>query len=183
MAFEEEKQYNTLLSKVQRASHKAYTVLRAIFYGCCLFFLIMFLFILASFLFKIPGLTIVSFDPLTLIQIVVSGLLSLLLIRFAVLIMRDVVKENSLFTKVQSRRIRYMSYTLFAQIIFELASAFIMPVLYTYDQLIFSAYTSAGNEYTVFINFQTLAFAMILLCLSLVFEYGSLLQRDKDELI
>lgn len=183
MAFEEEKTYNTLLAKVRKACKVAYCVLRAFFiFACALWVVLIATSIITLLLPDVVDWSAIINAP-AFIQIILLGFLSILIIYQGMLVFRDIYKGESPFSEKQSRRIRIMAFVIFAQVILETVSSAVVPALFATDHLSVSYETTSSTEPTLYVNLQGIVFAVIFFCLSFAFQYGSLLQQDKDDFV
>jgi hypothetical protein len=113
----------------------------------------------------------------------IFGLLPVAFIRIAMLILQDISKEKTPFSRKQSKRIRLIAYLGFAQVILELPFFLIVTALYPDGLVFLNYYTPSSPEPLIKLNFQALVFAIVCYCISLAFKYGVLLQSDSDDIL
>lgn len=129
----------------------------------------------------IPEAQPIGIGPLLLCFL--FGLLVVASLRIAMLIFGDVAKGESPFTKRQVRRIRLVAIIFLVYVVAEMifpTSA--VPVVQGEALQVGYHVSAASSDVPVLnVNFGMLSAAVIFYCLSLVFEYGTLLQRLSDE--
>jgi hypothetical protein len=113
----------------------------------------------------------------------ILGFLPAVFIGIVALILRDISKGETPFSKKQCRRIRLIAYLMFARVILE-SLLFVGATVFYPDALIsLSYYVSESSAPTVYLDFEALISAIVCYCISLAFEYGALLQRDSDDFV
>jgi len=179
----EELAYTAALSKVRKACRIAYLVIRVLFImGLIVWMLLLVTCIL---LLVFPGFLglVGSVDVPTVVQIIVSGLMVILMLWFVLLVLKDMYKGGSPFTLVQSKRIRAIAYVLFARVVVgAFLSSGLLP-LFAKENVFVGFQSTDPTQPTLFVDVGTLIIAVVFYCVSLVFEYGTLLQREKDTFI
>ncbi|MEG0503588.1 MAG: hypothetical protein RR547_02995 [Raoultibacter sp.] len=123
-----------------------------------------------------------SIGLMPIVMCIVFGSLVAILLRSAWQVFRDVPKGGSPFSRTQVRRIRRIAYVLLAYAVAEMIfSAGTALLVSGGDTVIGYSVTSGQDVPIISINVGMFAFSIIFYCLSLVFEYGTLLQRLSDE--
>jgi hypothetical protein len=118
------------------------------------------------------------------LDFLIFGLLSAVFIGIVTLILQDITKGATPFSRKQSKRVRLIAYLMFARVIFELLFVTATTALYPNGLVILSYYhISESSVPTVYLNFEALISAIVCYCISLAFEYGALLQRDSDDIL
>lgn len=137
---------------------------------------------LASLLFLHGDSAGFSSSWLDLLTFAVTGVPNLLIVKTIANIFRDIGKGNSPFSKQQVRRIRWIAiFILIGALIDFLLSTPIVTALT--NEIMSFGYVShvAMQNNFVSINLSAVFMALVLFCLSLAFEYGTLLQQLSDE--
>ena len=182
MAFEDINKTEESLSRLKRTSRIIRTLLKFSFFLFCLLWVVA-LIILTALLVNpqiVPGAD--AANGITLLFVGAMGGLIAFILRVAFLVFDDVSKGESPFTKRQVKRIRWVAYALLIyaviDMLFPTGEAFLMQ-----EGNFHFAYsvTNGPNNPSISINVGALATAIIFYCLSLVFEYGTLLQQLSDE--
>jgi hypothetical protein len=131
--------------------------------------------------------TLIWLDSLEIsfpLDFLISGLLSAAFIGIATLILQDISKGETPFSRKQSKRIRLIAYLMLAQVILELLVTTVTTTLYPDGLVVLSYYRiSSSSTPTTYIDFGMLISAIVCYCISLAFEYGVLLQRDSDDFV
>jgi hypothetical protein len=113
----------------------------------------------------------------------ILGLLHAVFIGIVTLILRDISKGETLFSRKQSKRIRLIAYLMFVRVALELLLFAIAAALYPDTIVTLSYRVSESSASTVYLDFEALVSAIVCYCISLAFEYGALLQRDSDDFV
>lgn len=123
----------------------------------------------------------IGFRPLILC--LVFGFLIAVLLRIATLVFDDVSKGESPFSKRQVKRIRWASFIFLAYAVVEMFFPQGHSSLVQDSDLYVGYWISSNSTGSapMSINLGMLGAAIIFYCLSLVFEYGTLLQQLSDE--
>lgn len=183
MAFEEEKEYDASLKKVRKTCRAFFYALRTLYILALIVWVALLLVCIFSVLFPEPFFQSGSVTVLTLGQVAVFGVLSVFLIRNAMLIFRDMHRGESPFAITQSKRIRVIAYLIFIQAILESVFSTALTTLFVNEDFALAYQVSNPTEPSLFVNIGALVVAVLFYCLSIAFEYGALLQRDKDTFI
>lgn len=170
----------TRLKKVSKAISLAFRVFFCIY--CVIWIALVCIFAFSAFSKTADGYPmLMGIAPL--ISCLIFGFLMAVAIRFATLIFADVAKGESPFTTCQVKRIRWVAIVFLIYVVIEaivpsgLASVVQNEALHVGYRI-----SEAPLDVPVFkVNFGMLGAAVIFYCLSLVFEYGTLLQRLSDE--
>ena len=184
MVLKKDEGHDSFLHKARRGCRISYSLLRILLIAIILLWLLPLLFGLLGFAFPyifrwVDGLELsIPFDSL------IFGLLPAAFIGIAALILRDISKGETPFSRKQSKRIRLIAYLMFAQIVFKLLFSTAITGLYP-DGLVFLGFyhIPSSSAPTVYLDFMELIFAIICYCISLVFEYGVLLQSNSDNIL
>ncbi|MCL2889452.1 MAG: hypothetical protein FWE65_03400 [Eggerthellaceae bacterium] len=183
MAFEEERAYSDVLIKIRKTCSVLFTVLKICFIVFLAGWSILLLAYIYLLFFPVPSDISSSVGVSTLTRIFFFGLLTLALLRFTVLILKDMRNGEPPFTLIQSKRIRIMAYLVFTQAILDfLFSTDLIPLIFK-NGFVQGFQAASTGEPVFFLNLGALVFAVILYCISISFEYGALLQQDKDAFI
>jgi hypothetical protein len=125
-----------------------------------------------------------SFTISTPFNSLVLGFLPAVFIGIATLILQEISKGETPFTKKQSKRIRLIAYLMFAQVILGLLLTTVTTALYPDGLVVLSYYhIPESSALTTYLDIQALISAIVCYCISLAFEYGALLQRDSDDFV
>lgn len=170
------------LVRLKKASKVISVVFRILFYIYCLVWLA--LVVLFSVLTFSPELvpSAQSIDVIPLLSCLLFGFLIAALLRVATLIFADVAKGESPFSHRQIKRIRIAALVFLVYVVAEMlipsGGTTIVP---EGDWHVAYSVSEEPSASVVDLNFGMLGAAVIFYCLSLVFEYGTLLQRLSDE--
>lgn len=119
-----------------------------------------------------------------IITTVFAGITITLILRTVTLIPRDVVKRKSPFNPAQVRRIRFVALFLLLYGIIDLLLVSNFSGLTTTEGFGYTNTASSSEPATlVNINIGTFIAAVVVYSLSIVFEYGSELQRQSDSIL
>lgn len=170
------------LSRLKRTSRIIRTVLKISFIFFCVLWLIALVLLVALLVNPqiAPGAD--AANVVVVVFVGVMGAIIAFVLWIAYRVFDDVSKGESPFSRVQVKRIRWVAYVLLLyaviDMLFPTGEAFLMQ-----EGSFHFAYTVANgpNNPSISINIGTLATAIIFYCLSLVFEYGTLLQQLSDE--
>lgn len=183
MAFEEEQQFASSLRHIKSACKVIYYFTKAIFALLLVAFIVTLTCLSASLIAPdtIPFLG--SVDAFSIFVFAVYGIISILIIRIIMLILKEVLDNESPFTLRQAKRIKNISFLLFAKVIIDFAfPGSIIPVVNN-DHISLSYEVIKSETLILNFNLEFLALAAILFCISLVFQYGVLLQADSKDII
>lgn len=137
-------------------------------------------FLVAFFPDVVPGSGPGGLQPFILC--VLFGLLIAGLLRIAVLIFDDVAKGESPFSMRQVKRIRLAALLFLVYVVLEMVFPSGQSSLVQQGDFQVNYWVADRSENaSIQINFGMLGAAIIFYCLSLVFEYGTLLQQLSDE--
>ena len=129
--------------------------------------------------FKPNGFDLYHVIPLAFF-LAVSGC-SLLVLRR---IFKDIASGSSPFSRENAKRIRWVSYLLIIDVLVELVLSPGFGVIVHMSGVDVGYIASGATQYPILpVNFGALVGSVIGFCLSVVFEYGYLLQRLSDETI
>ena len=178
LAFEEEVKYEQSLVRIKRVCRVSYRTLRVVFVLVTILFASILTLgaIEAFFPDSIPFLR--SVEPPALIPLALFSAIGIAIFWMVMLLPKDALVEESPFTLKQARRIRNIALLLLAK---ELAGTlFPMQVipLVVNDQLSFSFEVAKSQTFIVYLNVETFLLAALLWCISLIFQYGVLLQKE-----
>jgi hypothetical protein len=184
VVLKEDKERSNILCAVSRTCKLAYIFLRILLVITVLAWLLPFLLGLLHLMFPHVFTWLDSLVISAPFDLLVSGLLSAVFIGIVTLILRDISKGETPFTRKQSKRIRLIAYLTFAQVILELLFSMVATALYPDGLVILGYYhIPESSALTMYLDLQALIFAIICYCISLAFEYGVLLQRDSDDFV
>jgi MFS family permease len=113
----------------------------------------------------------------------VLGLLPAAFIGIAMLILRDIAKGETPFSKKQSRRVRLIACLMFAWVVLGALLSAQVTTFYPDALVSLSYHISDSSTPTLYLDFGVLISAIVCYCISLAFEYGALLQRDSDDIV
>lgn len=123
-----------------------------------------------------------SSGPWPFVLCILFGLLIAGLLRIAFLVFNDVAKGESPFSMRQVKRIRLAAFLFLAYVILEMLFPSGQSSLVQQGNFMVNYWVADKSDHvSIQINFGMLGAAIIFYCLSLVFEYGTLLQQLSDE--
>jgi hypothetical protein len=184
MALQEDKERSELLRKVRRTCKTAYALLRVLCVTIILAWLLLFLLGLFRFILPRAFQWVDEFVVSAPLDSLIFGLMPAVFIGIAMLVLKNISKGETPFSRKQSRRIRLIAYFMFAQVLLELLFSTAISVLYP-DGLVFLNYyrASSFSTPTTYLNIEMLISAIVCYCISLAFQYGALLQSDSDDIL
>lgn len=182
MAIDEASDTERALNRLKKTGRFLSTGFRIIFVVYCIIWIALagLFFLVAFFPDVVPGSGSGGLQPFILC--VLFGLLIAGLLRIAVLIFDDVSKGESPFSIRQVKRIRLAAILFLAYVVLEMIFPSGQSSLVQQGDFQVNYWVADRSEHTsIQINFGMLGAAIIFYCLSLVFEYGTLLQQLSDE--
>jgi hypothetical protein len=117
------------------------------------------------------------------LDVLVLGFLPAVFIGIVALILRDISKGETPFSRKQSKRIRLIAYFMFARVVLELLLLIMATALFPDSLISLSYHVSESSTPTIYFDFGAFISAIVCYCISLAFEYGALLQRDSDDFV
>lgn len=165
------------LRKVAKVISVAFKIVFVVY--CFVWLAIIVLFGVLAFFPELLGIS--SSGVLPFVMCIVFGLLIGTLIRIATLVFVDVAKGESPFTKRQVKRIRWVAIIFLAYAVIEMVFPSGQASLVQEGSLHVGYSVASETSDSIYINPGMLGAAIIFYCLSLVFEYGTLLQQLSDE--
>jgi hypothetical protein len=185
MALVTDEEHSVLIHRVKRACKVSYALLRVLFVVIIVMWSLLLLsWLLSPILQHVYGWAGILEAPV-LFNYLILGLLSAVFVRMMMLVLRDVSKGETPFTRKQSKRVRLISYLMFARVLLELLLSIIATTLHSSGLILWTYPVSVSLEPTptLYLNLEALIFAIVLYSISIVFEYGALLQRDSDDIL
>ena len=168
------------LKKSAKAIRVFFKVIFVLF--CIVWVMLVALFGFLSFFPEIVSPDAESAGAVPFILCIVFGLLIAVFLRQAIHFLSDIEKGESPFSMRQVRRIRVVALIFMVYVVVEAVFSIGQTTLVESGSLMVKySVTSVNSNPTLSINFGMLSAAAILYCLSLVFEYGTLLQQLSDE--
>lgn len=183
MALGEGKKRDRLLYKVRCACRLSYVLLWILFVVFVMLWLLPLLLSLFSSMLPHAFKWINSLTMSTPLDSLIFGLSPTAFIAIMMLILRDVSQGEIPFSRKQSKRIRLIAYFGFAQVICELLFSLVITALYPDGLVFLGYYVPSSTAPLIKLDFQALVFAIVCYCIFLVFEYGTLLQSDSDDIL
>lgn len=171
----------TSLNQVKKNGGWAYTLFQVFFFTCLAYTAIVLILAMADLL--APGMLAISssFGWFALLAMAVHAIPFLAIVKLVANMLRDVSKGETPFSLKQVKRIRWIALLILADVI--LSALFSPGVIgmISAGTLDMGYMATSQTSNFVSINVSELFFAGVLLCLSLVFQYGMLLQKFSDE--
>ena len=118
---------------------------------------------------------------ISLISSILLGVIVCLLFRTIALVLKDISKNESPFTKKQVKRLRIIVLLLIIYAVLEFLISTVSSVLVDVNSSFH--YSLNVDESTTEVNLMAIVFAAIMYSVSVVFEYGSKLQERSDEIL
>lgn len=180
MAFEEEKEQGASLERIKKACKIAYRFTTVIY----IIFAIYWLFLLGLEVFAIinPYFSLFVY-PSSIPSIasnVIFGLIIFLIIKSGADLFKEIRDKGAPFSLLQVKRIRRISYLLILKAIYDVLVPATFSPIFAYKDIDVS-YINSNQTMEVFVNPETILFAILFFCISLIFQYGVLLQHDVQE--
>lgn len=181
MAFEEERQFTSSLMHIKGACKVLYYITRA----CYVVALVMMALAVIGCCVSLVAPDVIPFlgsvDIFTTFLLIVYGGITILIIRMVMLILKEVLENESPFTLKQAKRVKNIALLLFAKVVADLV--FPGDVIPLVDNAHVSlSYEVIKSETLILnVNVEFLALAVILFVISLVFQYGVLLQSESKD--
>ena len=177
MAFEFEKDYEQAVVRIKKTCRVVYVILWVLFVFAIMFFSVGIVLGILLFLSVNIVPVIGRIDPLSFLSFVIFAILTILVLRNALLLLKDVLSDIPPFSLKQANRIRNISYLLFGKVLLDLIiPTRIVPL--EADPISFSYEIIQSPALLININVETLIMASLFFCISLIFKYGVLLQKD-----
>lgn len=184
MAFEEEKEYKSMLVKLSKTCTSSYRILKTTLIALLVAWLVLLtLSVLAIFGF-IPLGWQTNVSAISIIHIFANGLTAVLFLWLATLFFKDISSGSTPFNDIQANRIRNISLIIIVKVVLEAIFSVIIDPSFNTGALDVSLQAGVRSEEpTLGLNLELAIVAIFLYCLSKVFKYGSLLQKDKDDYV
>jgi hypothetical protein len=173
------------LSRTKKACKWLYFAFQALFYLCALLQIANLVFGLLG-LQGIGGLsTAADTGWVGLVLVVVDAIPTLVVIKLVAWILRDVSKGRTPFSRRQVGRIRLVALFLAIGAVLDMVTSSVFISIATANgPLVLGGAVTADMPFDgVYINISSLFLALVVFCLSLVFEYGTLLQDEVEEIV
>lgn len=178
LEFEATAKYEQLLKKVKSACKIAYRILFVMFIIVAALLGGAIIFGLIAVLFPHTVPFIETIEPLALMSFALFSLAGAAIIFLVMLIPKDALKDESPFTLKQAKRIRSVAFLLLAKEVVGMIFPMQVIPLVANEHLSFSFEIAKSPTFIININIEMLFMAALLFCLSLVYQYGVLLQND-----